>query len=113
MEEALNLFDEICNSKWFKQTSMILFLNKRDLFEKKISQGIPISAYFKDYNGGADNVEKSTLHIRTAFENKNRSPEREIYTHVTTATNTSNIAHVFGAVKDIIIKESLRLGGLM
>ena len=36
MEEALNLFDEICNSRWFVETSMILFLNKVDLFEEKI-----------------------------------------------------------------------------
>ena len=32
MVEALNLFEEICNSRWFHDTSMILFLNKRDLF---------------------------------------------------------------------------------
>ncbi len=29
MVEALNLFEEICNSRWFHRTSMILFLNKR------------------------------------------------------------------------------------
>ena len=28
IDEAVKLFDEICNSKWFKNTSMILFLNK-------------------------------------------------------------------------------------
>ena len=28
MTEALNLFEEICNSRWFRETSMILFLNK-------------------------------------------------------------------------------------
>ena len=35
--EALNLFDEICNSRWFTETSIILFLNKRDLFMEKIN----------------------------------------------------------------------------
>ena len=29
MEEALQLFDQIVNSKWFKTTAMILFLNKK------------------------------------------------------------------------------------
>merc|ERR1712190_370433 len=28
MQEALNLFEEISNSPWFKDTSIILFLNK-------------------------------------------------------------------------------------
>jgi ATP/ADP translocase len=36
MEEALNLFQEVANSKWFVTTSIILFLNKRDLFEEKV-----------------------------------------------------------------------------
>ena len=31
-------FDQIVNSKWFKQTAMILFLNKRDLFEMKLAK---------------------------------------------------------------------------
>merc|ERR1711988_1803982 len=31
LDEAIQLFDQICNSKWFKSTAMILFLNKKDL----------------------------------------------------------------------------------
>lgn len=30
--EALNLFEEVCSSRWFENTSIILFLNKRDIF---------------------------------------------------------------------------------
>ena len=29
MEESLSLFEQICNSKWFAETSVILFLNKQ------------------------------------------------------------------------------------
>lgn len=32
MHESIKLFKEICNTKWFANTSMILFLNKKDLF---------------------------------------------------------------------------------
>uniref|UniRef100_A0A0B7AB27 Guanine nucleotide-binding protein G(O) subunit alpha n=1 Tax=Arion vulgaris TaxID=1028688 RepID=A0A0B7AB27_9EUPU len=35
MQESLKLFDSICNNKWFIETSIILFLNKKDLFEEK------------------------------------------------------------------------------
>ena len=38
MDEALTLFDQICNHPSFKKTSMILFLNKRDLFEMKLKK---------------------------------------------------------------------------
>jgi guanine nucleotide-binding protein G(i) subunit alpha len=51
MHEAIQLFDEICNSKWFKSTSMILFLNKSDLFKDKI-QNVDMNVCFSDYTGG-------------------------------------------------------------
>lgn len=38
MEESLNVFDEICNSEWFRNTPIILFLNKKDLLEQKIKE---------------------------------------------------------------------------
>lgn len=50
MYEALMLFDSICNSQWFANTSMILFLNKVDIFKEKIRRS-PIKAYFPDYTG--------------------------------------------------------------
>ena len=50
MEEALMLFDQVCNSHWFIDTSMIMFMNKTDLFRTKI-QHSPIRAYFPDYSG--------------------------------------------------------------
>lgn len=37
LDEALELFAQIVNSKWFKESSIILFLNKKDLFEKKVN----------------------------------------------------------------------------
>ena len=38
MEESLALFSTILELPWFKSTSVILFLNKKDLFEEKITQ---------------------------------------------------------------------------
>lgn len=50
MHESLKLFDSICNNKWFKDTSIILFLNKKDLFAKKILKS-PLSICFPEYSG--------------------------------------------------------------
>jgi len=36
MSDSLQLFDEIINSRWFRNACMILFLNKSDLFEMKL-----------------------------------------------------------------------------
>ncbi|KAF9150718.1 hypothetical protein BGX20_005609, partial [Mortierella sp. AD010] len=48
MEEALMLFDQICNSQWFIDTAMIMFMNKTDIFREKIKTS-SIKAYFPDY----------------------------------------------------------------
>lgn len=50
MQESLKLFDSICNNKWFTDTSIILFLNKKDLFEDKIKKS-PITICFPEYTG--------------------------------------------------------------
>ena len=50
--EALDLFEDICNNTFFVKSSLILFLNKRDLFEEKIkSKNIRDYPSFSDYNG--------------------------------------------------------------
>jgi GTPase SAR1 family protein len=112
MTEALNLFGEITNSRWFKNTAVLLFLNKSDLFREKI-QHTPISVFFDDYAGDPHSFSMSALHIQTHFEARNRQSNREIYTHVTCATDTQNVEKVFTAAKDIVIKASLRKGGLL
>lgn len=50
MQEALTLFDSICNSRWFVKTSIILFLNKIDRFKEKLPIS-PMKNYFPDYEG--------------------------------------------------------------
>lgn len=50
MHEARMLFDSICNSRWFARTSIVLFLNKTDLFKRKLEKS-PLRKYFPDYSG--------------------------------------------------------------
>jgi len=111
MREALTLFDQIVNSRWFAKTSVILFLNKRDLFQKKLESGVPMTAAFPEYTGPLEYA-ACVAHIEKAFFDLNRSKDKEIYCHVTTATDTGNIGHVFGAVKDIVIQASIKQAGL-
>lgn len=112
MHEALSLFDEICNSKWFKNTSMILFLNKRDLFEEKIKT-VDINVAFPEYTGGCD-YKKALDYIKAAFSAKNRAGDsKQLYIKETCATDTENVKVVFKAVKDIILQDNLRSGGIL
>ena len=47
------VFEQICNSKWFTRTSMILFLNKIDIFQNKLRYS-SVSSYFPEFKGTLD-----------------------------------------------------------
>jgi len=112
MAESLALFDETCNSEWFRNTSMILFLNKRDLFQEKIKTS-PLTDYVEDFEGDPMNYQDCCDYMTQAYSSLNRHPEKTVYIHITCATDTNNIEHVFNSVRDTLIKESLRDGGFM
>lgn len=210
MQESLKLFDSICNNKWFTDTSIILFLNKKDLFEEKIRKS-PLTICFPEYTGeyrnelllcstcdiwtlffnrfhslsfillfschfnvfvsslnffhfyypiltyisllfffsvrffsdpasmflcraqllhrirsrwidsefscdtgnaGGQEYGEAAAYIQAQFEAKNKSTQKEIYCHMTCATDTNNIQFVFDAVTDVIIANNLRGCGL-
>ncbi|KAI5305217.1 hypothetical protein KEM56_004976 [Ascosphaera pollenicola] len=111
MQEALTLFDSICNSRWFLKTSIILFLNKIDRFKEKLPVS-PMKNYFPDYEGGADYA-AACDYILNRFVSLNQAEQKQVYTHFTCATDTSQIRFVMAAVNDIIIQENLRICGLI
>jgi GTPase SAR1 family protein len=89
MKESLVLFDEICNSRYFQDTPIMLFFNKLDLFREKIKK-IDLSTCFEDYTDGCD-YDKALKFIQNAFLSLNREEGKTIYCHFTCATDTDNI----------------------
>lgn len=53
LQEALDLFQNICQSPWFTRTAIQLVFNKTDLFLEKLKHS-PLDAYFPDFQGGSD-----------------------------------------------------------
>ena len=53
-----------------------------------------------------------TIRFQAQFEAKNKSTTKEIYCHMTCATDTQNVQFVFDAVTDVIIANNLRGCGL-
>lgn len=112
MTESMALFDQISNNKWFVNTSIILFLNKKDLFAEKIRKS-PLNICFPEYTG-ENSYEEAAAYIQVKFEELNAMKDsKEIYTHFTCATDTRNVQFVFDAVTDVIIKNNLKDCGLL
>jgi guanine nucleotide-binding protein G(i) subunit alpha len=110
LEEALELFEEVCNLPVFEKIDMILFLNKRDLFEKKyIVQGVPLDPV-KFPGAPVHDVKACLAFIEKLFMNRNQK-KKKIHVHTTTATSPDNIKHVFDACKNIILNASMMASG--
>ncbi|KNE64092.1 hypothetical protein AMAG_09154 [Allomyces macrogynus ATCC 38327] len=110
MAESLVLFESVINSRWFVRTSIILFLNKVDLFKDKLTK-VPLSKYFSDYTGEED-LNKGAKYLLYKFTLLNRA-KLKIYPHLTCATDTSNVRLVFAAVKDTILQNALKDSGIL
>ncbi|XP_065676189.1 guanine nucleotide-binding protein G(o) subunit alpha isoform X4 [Hydra vulgaris] len=110
MIESLKLFDSIVNNDHFISTSVILFLNKKDLFKLKIPHS-PLTLCFPEYTG-QNEYEEACGYIRQKFLDRNRNESKEIYVHLTCATDTANIDFVFKAVTNMIIAANLKKSGL-
>jgi guanine nucleotide-binding protein G(i) subunit alpha len=94
MEESMHMFEEICTSKWFKNTSIMLLFNKRDLFEKKILK-ISLSSYFPNYEGG-HNVEAAVKFMTEQFMSRiGCMPNVNVHYQVISALEQHDIQGVF------------------
>mmetsp|Transcript_6188 Transcript_6188/g.9736 ORF Transcript_6188/g.9736 Transcript_6188/m.9736 type:complete len:377 (-) Transcript_6188:120-1250(-) len=135
-EEALTLFSEMCESTWFRNKSMILFLNKKDVFRKKLAY-VPFKVESGenmrnvDYNGpeavpGTPSAEDGTPEFEAVYQaataylielykthGKRTNPKREIYVKVTSATDSDQVKVVMESCKDIILKNNLTENGFM
>ncbi|KAG9308775.1 guanine nucleotide binding protein, alpha subunit [Chiua virens] len=126
MAESLILFESVINSRWFLRTSIILFLNKIDVFKTKLPK-VPLERYFPEYSGGAD-LSKAAKYILWRFMQTNRArlsvyPQyvSNLYSldwlmlaiSLTQATDTTNIRLVFAAVKEMILQNALKNSGIL
>jgi len=106
MKESLLLFQEICNSHWFRSTTFIIFFNKIDLFKEKIKTK-DLSVCFPGYTGGAE-WEPATQFIKARFlEVRQQSQTQQVFVHFTCAIDTANIQLIFTDIKETILKRIL------
>lgn len=92
----------------FGGVSIILFLNKTDLLEKKVrSSDTNLSWYFQQFVGDSHSIKDVQNFILDMFISIKRDPRKPLFHHYTTAVDTENIKVVFNAVKDTILHRNL------
>lgn len=114
LTEAISLFNDTCNSKWFVNTPMLLFLNKKDLFIQKFNvKRVPlnVSGNFPTAPENFDDVDGALQWIADQFTSQKHG-DKNIFVHHTNATDASNVEMVFNDCSAIILQRNLNMSGL-
>ncbi|XP_063057008.1 guanine nucleotide-binding protein subunit alpha-11-like [Engraulis encrasicolus] len=117
MEESMTLFYTTIHSPWFISSSIILFLNKKDILAEKI-QTSDLQTYFPKFTGRRRDATAAMNFINDMYKHQGLSREdkrerKTIYSHFTCATDTNNIRTVFNDVKDTVLIKSLAEYGVI
>jgi guanine nucleotide-binding protein subunit alpha len=108
MTDALQLFEQIVNSRWFVNSTLILFLNKMDLFSEKLQSGFgSIKREFPDYEGHPRDVIAGRDFFTAKFRRADKSA-REMWIHYTNAIDTSLLKITMEDVQQTIVKQNLQ-----
>ena len=108
MQESLELFTQIVNSKHFKDADVMIFFNKRDLFAEKIERVDP-KKWFPEYKGGC-NYKAAEAYFTKLFKGCVEGDRKNIYTYTTCATDTGNMKFVLDAVSDMLVSAAMSGG---
>ncbi|CDR48443.1 RHTO0S18e00166g1_1 [Rhodotorula toruloides] len=116
LDESLELWEMISASRWFRRSTFVLFLNKTDIFERKILSGFaPLAASVPNYRGPPSNVAAAKSYMLDTFTAlyKQHTPERALFAHFTQATDKVSTQVVLGAVMTGVLTSTLQEMGLL
>lgn len=93
---------DICNM------CLLAVLEQSDLFREKIARvNLGDVPQWTDYSGAPHSYDEGVDYFINKFIGTNRDKHRDIFYHVTCATDTSNIRFVWNACTEILLKEDL------
>ncbi|KAI9206281.1 guanine nucleotide-binding protein G(o) subunit alpha [Polychytrium aggregatum] len=108
MIEALDVFQKVANSSALSNTAFLVFLNKIDLLEEKLSNpSKPFNKFFPDFQG-QPSLDAVRNYFVGRFKMVNKNPDRPLYFYVTTATDTQQTIITLKVVADIVMQTNLR-----
>ncbi|KAH7720601.1 ODR-3 protein [Aphelenchoides avenae] len=111
LTDAIKLFADIGNNALFIRAHMILFLNKKDLFEEKIKR-VRMSHFFPDYKYKND-YKNATTYVAKVFEKQILNPDKNVYIHLTCAKDTSQMQFLTKTVSDMVLSAAVRKAGTL
>lgn len=115
LEDSFILWKAICSSKLLSRTILILFLNKMDILEQKIRNGVTVKRFLPSYGDRPNETNDVVKYLRQKFKDTVRycSPEpRVCHIYPTSVIDTKNMSVTLISVRDGILREYLKRADL-
>lgn len=116
LEDSVLLWKSIVSNPLLAKTSIVLFLNKIDIFKAKLEAGVQLGKYIVSYGNRPNDFESTSSYLKRKFAqiHKDKSPElRSFYCHFTTVTNTKSTQHILFDVQDTVVVKNLKNSSLI
>jgi hypothetical protein len=106
LEESLDLFSECINSEWLKDRPAVLYLNKKDVFDRKYKRDkvpLNVSGRFPDAPSGTVESAQAITWIVSKYA-KRRKRNQRLSAFVMSATSPDRVKSVFDQCCSMLIK---------
>ncbi|RPD53456.1 G-alpha-domain-containing protein [Lentinus tigrinus ALCF2SS1-7] len=111
LEDSFLLWKGIIQSKLLAKCIIVLFLNKYDLLEVKLANGVKVNRYLPSFGERENTAPVLARYLFQKFRDQHReySPQagRPFYGYVTTAVDTEATASTLASVRDGVLRHNL------
>lgn len=113
LDVSLDVFSQVVQSDAFANCTVILFLNKWDLFQEQIKNH-DFAKAFPEYKGNAKNAEECSNFVQDLYMKRLQGSKHTVVSaHLTTAVDTNTMDKVFQAVMSELLRSSLESVGFV
>ncbi|KAI8895706.1 guanine nucleotide binding protein, alpha subunit [Globomyces pollinis-pini] len=111
LRDSIKLFESIVRNPLLANCELIVFFNKRDLFQLKIKK-VSLKLHFPEYDGQDFDTEAGFTFLKNLYKQKQiETDKRKINYHTTCCTDTSAMSKIILDVSNSIITKTLSKSG--
>ncbi|KAF8634932.1 hypothetical protein AX15_000669 [Amanita polypyramis BW_CC] len=111
IDDSVQLWRSIVSNTLLSNVNFVLFLNKCDLLEAKLAAGVKVNQYIPAYGDRSNDYGSVAKYFHNKFSAAHLTfspnPERNLYVHFTSVTDTRVTAKIIASVQDIIVRINL------
>ncbi|CCA72834.1 related to guanine nucleotide-binding protein alpha-4 subunit [Serendipita indica DSM 11827] len=117
LQDTFSLWKDVCRSPALSRTDFLLFLNKCDLLDAKLRQGLKLHKFIPQYNGG-NNLQEAVKFFRGVFYQiwhkstqglkDSHKGHRALYIHSTSMIDIKTSRAVIENVQECAVRSNLK-----